>query len=116
MLSANFKSEEGSAVLEFIGFGLLLQIPMLALVGNLVSLQHDQLAAEAIVRDVLRSQVLLDRQPSDVALELASAYRVAPSRIQLSVSCEPTDCRQDQTWIRVKAQIGAASATGVIQR
>ena len=55
MRSVNFKGETGSAVIELIGFGLLLQIPLVMLATNLLLLQHDQLAAEAITRDVLRS-------------------------------------------------------------
>lgn len=116
MPSANFKGEEGSAVLEFIGFGLLLQVPMVLFASNLVLLQHDQLAAEAITRDVLRSLVLFDAEPSESARESARIYGVSPSRVQVSMSCRPTDCKREQTWVSVKTQIGAVTASGVIQR
>lgn len=116
MPSVNFRGEEGSAVLEFIGFGLLLQVPMVVFASNLVLLQHDQLVAEAITRDVLRSFVLFDAEPSTSALEAASLYGVSPSRVKLSMTCRPVDCKREQTWVSVKTQIGAVSASGVIQR
>ena len=73
MRSVNFKGETGSAVIELIGFGLLLQIPLVMLATNLLLLQHDQLAAEAITRDVLRSCVLLDSEPTTEAQAAAKA-------------------------------------------
>jgi hypothetical protein len=112
----NFKGETGSAVIELIGFGLLLQIPLVMLATNLVLLQHDQLAAEAITRDVLRSCVLLDTEPTTVAQEAASLYGVSPEKVMVSMSCRPLDCRKEQTWVTVKTQIGSAMALGVIQR
>jgi hypothetical protein len=112
----NFKGEQGSAVLELIGFGLLIQIPLAVLASHLVLVQHDQLAAEAITRDVLRSFVLLDAEPSNVAQLAASVYGVAPSKILVSMACRPLDCRQEKAWVTVKTKVGSAIASGVIQR
>jgi hypothetical protein len=111
-----FKGEQGSAVVEFIGFGLLFQIPLMLFAIGLVALQHDQLAAEAITRDSLRSYVLLNREPSESALRLAADYRLTPSRIKLTVSCKPKDCLEERSWIFVETKIGSASAFGVLQR
>lgn len=116
MRSVNFKAEDGSAILEFIGFGLLLQIPLMMFAGNLVTMQHDQLTAEAITRDLLRSYVLSNRDPVTGVAELASAYRVSPSRIKVSLSCKPSDCDQEKAWVYLRTQIGSLSAAGVIQR
>ena len=116
MQPVNFKGEQGSAVLELIGFGLLIQIPMAVLASHLVHLQHDQLAAEAITRDVLRSFVLFDAEPSAVAQLAASVYGVAPSKILVSMACRPLDCRQEKAWVSVKTKVGSAIASGVIQR
>jgi hypothetical protein len=112
----NFRDERGSVVLEFIAFGLLLQVPMVMFAANLVSIQNDQLAAEAITRDVLRSFVLQGAEPSAVSREAASLFGVAPSRILVSMTCRPFDCAQEQTWISVKTHIGSVVASGVIQR
>ena len=116
MRSVNFRGETGSAVIELIGFGLLLQIPLVMFATNLVLLQHDQLAAEAITRDVLRSFVLLDSEPTAVAQAAASLYGISPTRVLVSMSRRPGDCRKEQTWVTVKTQIGSAIASGVIQR
>ena len=116
MRSVNFKDDLGSAVLEFIGFGLLLQIPMMLFAINLVTLQHDQLAAEAITRDVLRSFVLLNREPLDRARQLANDYRLDPSRILLKVTCKPTDCNEERAWVSIETRIGLAASTGALQR
>jgi hypothetical protein len=116
VLSVNYRGEQGSAVVEFIGFGLLLQVPLMLFAISLVSLQHDQLAAEAITRDALRSYVLLNREPSETAMRLAADYRVPPNRIQLTVSCKPRDCVEEGSWIFVETKIGRASAVGVLQR
>lgn len=116
MPCANFRSEDGSAVLEFIGFGLLLQIPMLVLVTNLVSHQHDQLAAEAISREALRSYVLLNKEPAKTALELAEEYRISPERIRVTMSCERDECNEEGAWIFLRTQVGEAVASGVSQR
>lgn len=116
MQCVKFKSESGSAVLEFVGFGLLFQIPMLLFVISVITLQHDQLAAEAITRDVLRSYVLLNSDPAERALEIAANYKVSPSRLQVTLSCTPQNCLEEGAWISVKTMIGRTLATGALQR
>lgn len=116
MQCAKFKSESGSAVLEFVGFGLLFQIPMLLFVMSIISLQHDQLAAEAITRDVLRSYVLLNSDPAARALDIAANYKVSPSRLQVTLSCDTQDCLEEGAWVSVKTKVGRAFATGTLQR
>ena len=116
MPCVNFKDDLGSAALEFIGFGLVLQIPMILLAINLVALQHDQLAAEAITRDALRSYVLLNREPLESARRLAADYRLDPSRILVKMACNPDDCEAEGAWISIETRIGRSSAKGALQR
>lgn len=116
MLSVNYSDEAGSAVLEFIGFGLLLQLPLVLVTNSLVMAQHDQLTAEAITRDVLRSHVLMDKDPARTSLELADAYGVASNRVKVTVVCRPSNCQQEKSWVNVTTQIGDVRASGVIQR
>jgi hypothetical protein len=111
-----FSDEEGSAVLDFIGFGLLLQLPLVMFANNLVMAQHEQLTAEAITRDALRSHVLLGKAPLESALELADAYRIASNRIRVTIACRPANCHQEKAWIHLTTRIGDVEATGVIQR
>ncbi len=112
----NLLDDCGSAVIDLIGFGVLLQVPLLVLVSQLVSVQHDQLAAEAITRDALRSYLLLDVEPQATAMALATEYRIDTGRIKLEMSCNPGLCEDNGAFIRLKTQIGKASATGVMQR
>ena len=116
MPSANFKDDRGSAVIEFIGFGLLLQIPLVLFAISLVALQHDQLAAEAITRDSLRSYVLLNREPLERAQQLAADYRLDPRRILVTITCKPNDCKEDAAWVFIETRIGLAVSTGALQR
>lgn len=104
---AKFSSEDGSVVLEFIGLGLLLHVSLLVLVLNLGSLQHDQLAAEAISRDSLRAFLLIGKSPSETATEIARAYRVEPSRLSVTLMCQDDDCETGGNRIRVVARIGS---------
>ena len=116
MPSANFKDDRGSAVIEFIGFGLMLQIPLVLFAINLVALQHDQLAAEAITRDSLRSYVLLNREPLERAQQLAADYRLDPRRILVTITCKPNDCKGGAAWVFIETRIGLAVSKGVLQR
>ena len=103
-------------VLEFVGFGLILQVPILMFVTSMLGLQHDQFAAEAITRDSLRSYVLLGKPPIETAAEVSRAYRVSMSRVSLSVICRPHDCEAGDGWVEITTRVGAASARGVIHQ
>jgi hypothetical protein len=107
---AKFKTDEGSIVLEFVGFGLLLQVPLLILSLSLTSLQHDELAAEAISRNALRSMLLLDIPPETTAMQIAEQFHEPLSRVQLEVSCDGNDCGLPGSWIHIVTRIGLASA------
>lgn len=110
MQFAKFKDDAGSVVLEFIGFGLLLQVPLLVLSLNLTALQHDQLAAEAISRNALRSMLLLDRAPEITANQVAQLFHEPVSRVEIEVDCENSDCVSVGNWIRIVTRIGLATA------
>jgi hypothetical protein len=112
----SFADETGSAVIDLLGFGVLLQVPLLALTLQLVSMQHDQLAAEAITRDGLRSYLLLGLDPEATAAQLAADYRVPSSRIKLAMTCQPGSCEETGSFVRLTTQVGSAKATGVMQR
>jgi hypothetical protein len=97
-------------VLEFIGFGLLIQVPLLLLVLNLGGLQHDQLAAEAISRDSLRSYLLIGRSPVETAERVAQTYGIDSRRLALSLICENNDGETEGNIVTVTTQIGSVKA------
>jgi hypothetical protein len=111
-----FRDDSGSVVFEFLGFGILLQLPILMFAVSLIGLQHDQLAAEAITRDALRSLVLLNKSPAETASEVSLAYRVSMSRVSLTIVCRPTDCEPGGGWIELTTRVGSAIARGVIHQ
>lgn len=110
MKFANYKCDVGSVVLEFIGYGLLLQVPLLMLVLGLSSAQHDQLVAEAIARDSLRSFMLIDKAPESTASEVAKVYGVSVDRVHISISCQDNDCLKAGNKIRLIAKVGLMQA------
>lgn len=110
MKFANFSSESGSVVLEFVGFGLLLQVTLLLVILNLGALQHDQLAAEAISRDSLRAFLLIGKSPNVTAAEIAKAYRVDPSRLTVTLICQADDCDTEGNRVRVVTRIGSVQS------
>ena len=113
MPSAKFNDETGSVVLEFLGFGVLLQVPILMFATAVLGLQHDKFAAEAITRDALRSYTLLQIEPSATVAILAQAYKVSPDRIRVEMSCWPQSCGNPDNWVRVTTRIGTATAQGL---
>lgn len=116
MSFANFRADDGSIILEFIGFGLLMQVPLLLLSLGLTSLQHDQLTAEAINREALRALVLVNRTPEQTVLELAQLYRIPSSRISLEFECQNQNCELSGNWVHLTTRIGQAVADGEVIR
>jgi hypothetical protein len=111
--SVKINSDEGSIVLEFIGFGLLLQVPLLMVVLALAGTQHNQLAAEAISRDSLRSFLLIDKQPSITAMDIANEYGLDPALVSITVTCESNDCQGQGRMIKVVTRIGLIQAEAI---
>ena len=116
MPPAKFRSDRGSIVLEFLGFGLLLQIPLLLLCTALIGAQHDQYVAEAITRNALRSFVLKGTPVAQTVAEIALDYKTPLSRVSVAFSCRPSDCSADDVWLEVKTRIGAAMAVVVARK
>ncbi len=78
-----FKDDSGSAPLEFIGFGLLLQLPMIPLTMQLVAVQLEQLSAESIARNALRAYSISD-VPIESSIELIAADFNLPDSTKIS--------------------------------
>lgn len=107
-------SDSGSAVLEFVGFGLLLQIPLLIIAMSLAEVQQEQFAAEAIARHSLRSFVLAGTPPSETAAEVVTDFRLKAAPI-LQLSCRPIgDCEASGAIITLKVQLGRAQAQSIM--
>ena len=113
---AKFSSDQGSAAIEFIGLGVLIQLGLLAFGAQLIQVQHNQLAAESMVRNGLRSFTLTGKSPTQTAGEIAAAYGIPASKIVMAVNCGAADCAVQGSWMKFLVTIDQSSAVGVAQK
>ena len=103
--------ETGSALIEFLGFGLLLQVAVLIGVVQLSNFQAEQMAVESMARHALRAYVLFGTAPEVTGDQLLAdlGYRGKPV---FSLSCTP-DCESQGSVLRLKAKLGSATSVAV---
>lgn len=108
------KDERGSLMIDFLGFGLLLQIPVLVLATQLATIQANQLAADSIARHSLRSFVLQDTPVESTARQISADFRLKINPV-VELNCEP-DCTSPESILRLKVYVGGIQATSVMVR
>ena len=106
--------DAGSAVIEFLGFGLLLQVSVLIGLVQVSNFQTEQMAAESIARHALRAYVLFGTTPEIIGDQIISDLGIRDKPI-FSLSCSP-DCYSQGSVLRLKAEIGVASSVAVAVR
>jgi hypothetical protein len=112
-LPTDIFSDRGSAVVDFIGFGILLQIPILMFSTFVLSIQHQQFALEAIARHGIRAHVLVpDRENTNrVISELATDFGLKQSDLAWNLSCAPDPkCVEPGSVARLQIKLGGLSA------
>jgi hypothetical protein len=102
-----FSDECGSAPLEFIGFGLLLQLPLLPLMLQLSSIQLEQLCAESMARNALRAYSV-SAVPIQTSLDLIAKDFDLPSSTRFSHSLTA-----QAGLVTLEVSVGQASAMAV---
>jgi hypothetical protein len=113
--SQKWHNDSGSAILEFVGFGLILQVPLLMMAVNFAEVQQTQFAAEAIARHSLRSFVLLGTPVSEAAAEIIADFRLT-TQPSLQMSCRPVgDCESPGSTITLRVLLGKAQAQSVMR-
>lgn len=115
-LATDLKAEQGSAILDLLGFGILLQIPILMFATVALNTQHQQLALESIARHGLRAHVLWPDQAntSRVVSELATDFGLATSALKWELSCTPDpDCLADSSMTRLQVSLGGVIAYSI---
>lgn len=110
----NFSDDRGSAIIDFLGYGLILQIPILLFAVQLNNLQSNQLVAESIARHSLRSYVLQGIAPQATANQVIRDFAAA-GNANTDLSCDP-DCLSDGSLIRLRVSFQNATATSVMVR
>ncbi len=106
--------DRGSMLIDFLGYGLLLQIPVLLLATQFATMQSAQLAVDSIARHSLRSYVL-QGIPIDVsAKEIAKDFNLK-SLPSVYLICSP-NCTNTNSILRLTAELGTMNSTSVMIR
>jgi hypothetical protein len=101
-------------MIDFLGFGLLLQVPVLMLATQLGTLLTNQLAADSIARHTLRSFVLQDAPVELTARQIAEDFRLKISPV-VELDCKP-DCVSPESILRLNVSVGDVRAISVMIR
>ncbi len=102
-------SEKGSMVIEFLLYGVLLQIGILVFSLNAFGLQAQQLAADSIARHALRSYLVSEIDPQISASQVLYSFQ-SNSKAVLKLECEP-DCASSGSLVTLWVKLGQATAS-----
>ena len=112
--SSSLFDDRGSAVLEFMVFGLLLQISALTFFMQISSIQTSQLIAESIARHAMRSFVMNEVDPEATAAQVLQDFQVRGQPV-IEFSCLP-DCSGTGSILKIKVQLNSVVANAVFIR
>jgi hypothetical protein len=108
-MNTSCASEQGSAIVDLIGFGVMLQIPILMFATLAISTQHQNFAVESIARHALRAHALSPNRASteEVVQSIATDFGLAPERLSWSLLCKPNpNCLEPNTIARIEVRYG----------
>lgn len=103
------KGENGSMVVEFVLYGVLLQIGILVLSLTAFNLQAQQLAADSIARHALRSYLVSQIEPEVSADQVLYSFQ-SKSKASLKLECVP-DCESSGSVLTLWVKLGQATAS-----
>jgi hypothetical protein len=112
-LNTDLSSEQGSAILDLIGFGVLLQIPILMFATFAIQTQQQSFAVEAIARHGLRAHILWPDNASTTRVihELATDFNIPIAELEWRLSCRPDpSCRSPRTTAELEVRLGGLVA------
>lgn len=112
-IAPRFINDAGSAILEFLIFGLAVNVALLTFSIDLIQVQKNQLAADSIARHASRdfSISLSEASARHTALEIAQGFNLQPSEWQISAECEPIDCFATNALVRIQVLVENSRAT-----
>jgi hypothetical protein len=113
-ISKYLLDQRGSAIIEFLLFGIVFQMAVLVLGLQIFSIQTSQLAAESIARHALRSFVVADQDPKVSAAELITTFD-PKLRVQVVLKCQP-ECFTDGAVVTIRVQVEDAQASATMVR
>lgn len=109
--SNSIADDSGSAIIEFLAYGLLLQVGVLIALIQVSGLQAQQLAAESIARHALRAFMISAVQPEISGQQLGQDLGLV-TQPKITLDCKP-DCSSVGSVIRLNVTIGSANASAV---
>lgn len=107
-------NERGSSLIEFVLYGLVLQVLVLSLFLQLATWQNQQLAAESIARHGLREFILAETNPMDVARQISNDFHLKAIP-EISLRCDP-DCSSPLSKLLFNVDVAGAKASSVFIR
>lgn len=117
-MSTDLASEQGSALVDLVGFGVMLQIPILMFATFAISTQQQSFAVESIARHALRAHSLwpvLD-STQEVVLSIARDFGINPERVVWKLSCSPNpNCREVSNTASIEVRYGELVAYASLQ-
>lgn len=114
--NTSFSSDQGSAIIDLVAFGILLQIPILMFATLAISHQQNGIAIEAIARHALRSHVLWpDRANTSLLVQnIVADFGLAPSNLEWKIVCKPEpDCLAVNSTAEIFVTYGGLKAYGI---
>ena len=108
-MSTSPASEQGSAMVDLIGFGVLLQIPILMFATFAISLQQQSFAVESIARHALRAHALwpVYQSTQEVVAAIATDFGLSIDRVTWNLSCAPNpSCLEPNTTAQIEVRYG----------
>jgi hypothetical protein len=108
-----FIEEKGSAILEFLIFGLAANLALLTFSVEIIQSQKNQLAADSIARHASRdfSLNLSEISAQQVASEVATGFSLQPNQWQIAAECEPADCMAADALVKIQVSVENSRAT-----
>ena len=110
-----FKTDRGSAILEFIVVGILLNVGILVFSTQLMQIQRDQMVAESVARHATRllSRGATEIEAQNLASQIAQQFGYGPDLISVRATCSSEGCNQigDFVTLQVKANRATTTAT-----
>lgn len=105
----NFNDDTGSAVIELLLFGLVLQLPLLMFSIQLSDVQAKQFAVESAARHSMRSFVLFAIPVEETINSIMTEFGVN-EKPEIEFTCIP-DCTSSEAQARLVVKLGSATAS-----
>lgn len=115
-ISRRLKSESGSAILEFLVFGLAINLAILTFGTEVIQIQKSQFAVESIARHVIRdiTRGADQAQAQQLAFEIANGFDLDASRLQIAMACVPDSCLSGEAQVQIVVSYNQAKARAVM--